>query len=1317
MPIIKIRSLRGAGRLAIGIMLFTLSIGNPSQAMAAVPEVKIASGPLFNGSGNVHPNMLLSLSVEFPTAGIAYRGDEGTYNRTLEYAGYFNPLKCYRYAGGNRNVTDGYFSISKNADAVHECGGDSFSGNFMNWAASSAIDMLRYALTGGDRIVDTASTTILQRAVLKEDFYASETYFPRRSVRAGGNVSAPNRVTPFNPDTLYIVSCRNRILFSDSANSGNDCDTPAFDRNGALAKTDRKLGEYLARVEVCDRNEGRDRIDLCMKYGNHYKPVGEMQRHAEKIRFAAMGYLLDDSATRYGGVLRAPMKYVGAKKFTDPGFSEAANDYPEWDAATGVFYNNPDDRYNRAGAGLQSGVINYLNRFGRSGTYKTFDPVGELYYEGIRYLQGKQPTPDATAGMSVAMKDSFPVIETWKDPVTASCQKNYIVSIADVNTHWDRYLPGNNRTVFNRTENAHDPARAIETAVAGKTPELDVKLWTAKVAGMEADADGIYTNPAPRAHLGDLHDRDTGSGGHGSYYMAGLAYWANTNDIRVDKPVRVKTFAIDVDEGGNGLIDGNNRAIKPRDSQLYLAAKYGGFEDGNNDGNPFITDAVDGKTALKYSNAEWHRNGNAIPANYFLASQPEALVQSIRKIFSAIVNPSGTMSGISASATKISSDGAFVYQSGFNTSRWSGSLKKMAVTLDETGAVQIATAAGWDAAVILTGTSGQAPSPAPGDRKIYTARIDAAKVLNTVSFEWSELATDQQTLLDSSPGSRTRDKLGEKRLDYLRGVRSLEIGRPGGMFRARDSLLGDIINSSPVYVGAPAASVQGNGYQEFFEANKDRAKTVYVGANDGMLHAFGAAEGNELFAYMPNALIKEVNQLTATDYVHRPYVDGALTVSDALIAGKWKTILASGMGGGAQGVFALDVTDPARFGDGAGVIFEFTDSDDADMGNIVGAPTIAKFKTKITKGIPEYRYFVAVPSGLNNYRNDGAGRFNDTGQGALFLLALDKRPSEKWQSGINYYKFKMPVGDAGLQSGVAAPMLAAGSDGAVRYAYAGDLQGNVWRFDFTGIAPWSGALGSSPYKPLFTARDADGNRQPITTQLKLVFAPGGGYLVLFGTGKFIEEADAAPGNFKTQSFYAIADTTNPSHRIAGRSELMPRSLAKIPGKSSGAIQITGDAFTYGTTSGHKKGWYFDFTASDKTGERSVTNPLIAYGQLFFNSLIPGGDPCAAGGGRSYFLDTLTGLPSGGKATGFLSEVGLPGSPVLFETGVETGGRNAIGKRSVKKKAAIFNAGTGGVKGRIAPASNGAGDFSVPAGRFSWREIFNWQEMRDAFGKK
>lgn len=1475
-------------------LAIVLLVGN-QYAMATAPEVNIAQGPLFSGRGNVHPNMLLNLSVEFPTVGAAYRGTND-YNRTTEYLGYFNPKKCYTYpttttsntttgttsgttinnststanatttttttsgitttvttttdvvttvpgtsavyakvlagtgkgiypnftSGGievyttintstgvlsgfvgyisgsktgrgtrirDTNGTDatgstlvsaatttsynhtpststatttaipypdltdaaGYFSIFKAADATtHECGGDSFSGNFMNWASSSAIDMLRYAMTGGDRTTDTATLTVLQRAYLRDvggTFYASSTYFPRRTVTATTTMSAPNQVTPFNTTTLYVVSCRNRILFSNT-NGGGDCDTARTSGSpAALLTTDKYFGEYLARVKVCDSEEGPTRTDLCQKYGSNYKPEGDLQRNSDKIRVGALGYLTehDTSASNlYGGVVRGPVKYVGPKKFESPSFSESANDKLEWDATTGVFYNNPENSADRTGT-TNSGVINYLNKFGRTnpsrlGAYKGYDPIGEMYYEAMRYLQGQQPTSGTTNATSAIFSlgsdttdDNFPVQKTWVDPVTASCQSNYIVTIGDVNTHYDRYIPGNTRTDY------LDATRAADVATS-TLPALDVMTWSKKVGDREADASSTYGNSAPRTGLANLDTLNTGSGSHGTYYMAGLAYWANTSDIRLDKPVRVKSFSIDVDEGGNGSIeDTNPRGTKPRNSQLYLAAKYGGFLDKNKDGNPFKTFADDGVTVVNNNN-EWSSNGTD-PDNYFLASDPTKMINSIHSIFQSVASNSGTISGVTLTSTKISTDSSYVYQPGFDPSKWSGNLLKLELKLvdqgvgDKTAAdyvpnmvvtIQDAKTPTWDAGIVLTGKAATTTpvaaavpaNPAPASRAIYTAQVNADKSLTTIPFQWTSLTADQQLLLDQSPVSPfAADGLGEKRVNYLRGSRADEIGQTNGVFRQRDKVLGDIINSNPTYVGAPAANIQGDGYKTFYDGHKGRTKAVYVGANDGMLHAFAAADGVELFAYVPNAVIAGLNQLTNPNYVHRPYVDGTMTVMEARVGNSWKTILASGMGGGAQGAFVLDVTDPADFTSGSGAIWEFTDKDDPDMGNLASPPLVAKFKTGVSvAGAPVYKYFVVIPSGLNNYKDDGASNFGTTepAVGALFLLSLDKNPGDAWALGSNYYKFKTPVKDVTLQNGLSSPALVVGNDGAVRYAYAGDLQGNMWRFDFTGAAPWSGARASST--PLFTAKDDDNNRQPITEQPKVVFAPGGGYVVLFGTGKYVEDADAAAGNFKTQSFYAVLDTTYNADAVTGRSQLEKRTLTKYTTGGSDAMTFSGNDFTYGVTSDSKKGWYFDFLDSGGvtgTGERSVTNPLVTYGRLFFNSLVTGSDPCSTGGGRTYGLDVLTGLPVGGTVSGDTSTVGMPSSPVPVETGTTVGDRDSIGKRVVNKKVTVINSGTGGKAGTVAAASNGSFTLTPPAGRSSWREILNWQELRDA----
>ncbi|MFD2273239.1 hypothetical protein ACFS07_25065 [Undibacterium arcticum] len=162
---------------------------------------------------------------------------------------------------------------------------------------------------------------------------------------------------------------------------------------------------------------------------------------------------------------------------------------------------------------------------------------------------------------------------------------------------------------------------------------------------------------------------------------------------------------------------------------------------------------------------------------------------------------------------------------------------------------------------------------------------------------------------------------------------------------------------------------------------------------------------------------------------------------------------------------------------------------------------------------------------------------------------------------------------------------------------------------------------------------------------------------------------------KTQSFYGIYDTTYNKDVVTGRSQLAKRTVAADTATGSDAVTVSGDDFDYGVTSPAFKGWYFDFLNSATTGERSVTNALVAYGKLFFlNSLVTGSDPCVKGGGRTYALDVLTGLPINGDGvgvsggvTGQVSTVGMLSSPVLFETGTTVGDRDSIGKRVAKKK--------------------------------------------------
>lgn len=651
----------------------------------------------------------------------------------------------------------------------------------------------------------------------------------------------------------------------------------------------------------------------------------------------------------------------------------------------------------------------------------------------------------------------------------------------------------------------------------------------------------------------------------------------------------------------------------------------------------------------------------------------------------------------------------FLYQVGFEAGQWSGTLEKIGIARAASGAWQAQTDAVWEAGAILSGTrerAAPASQATPSGRNIFTSRTGNGGGVETVKFEWNALDAQQKAWLDLSPNQRAADGMGQARLNYLRGARELEADRPNGLFRIRKSVLGDIVNSVPLYAESKAGASAASG--------SGRRAAVYAGANDGMLHAFDAEDGHELFAYVPNALLPLLNRLTDPGYRHQAFADGEIAVAEAQVGGKWKTVLAAGMGGGAQGLFALDVSDPANFGGGSGALFEFTDGDDADIGNIVSAPAIARFKVNVRNGTPEYKYFVVAASGYNNYVNDGSGRFDSKAPGALFLLSLDKGSVEKWKLNVNYYKFKTPFKEAGVPSALAQPALVNGADGAVSFAYAGDLQGKLWRFDFRGNAPWRNALGAGSAKPLFAAVEG-GMRQPISMRPRVAYAPQGGYVVLFGTGKFIEEADAAPENFKTQSFYSIYDTTQSGYAVSGRAELAQRSATVSRQAGQEVLEITGKPFAYGAKEPGKKGWYVDFPASDKSGERSVASPVLGSGMLFFHTLMPGPGSCAAGRGRSYVLDPLSGLPADGRPTGMLAAAGLPARPVFLAIDSEPAGVDAFGRRMIRKRYFPLGPGEPGNAGASDPPPKPPApqEKRVRSGRLSWREIINWQEMHDA----
>jgi len=632
-------------------------------------------------------------------------------------------------------------------------------------------------------------------------------------------------------------------------------------------------------------------------------------------------------------------------------------------------------------------------------------------------------------------------------------------------------------------------------------------------------------------------------------------------------------------------------------------------------------------------------------------------------------------------ASGIDPAAAALYQAVASDSGMDGSLKKYALMHDQSGRPVPADAPAWDAAALLERRD-------PAMRALYTGQRDGNR-LRTIPLDWTMLDPAGQSLLSTGA-----DDGGASRVAYLRGERALEAGSRQGPFRRRASLLGATVVGAPLFVDAPTPASADARYPAFLEAYASRPAAVYLQANDGMLHGFDAASGSELFAYLPLALRPQWPRLPTSAFAASPYAEGSLAAGNALVRGAWKTVLAGGLGGGAQGVFALDVSNPARFAGGDGVLLEFTDSDDPDIGNVFQPPALARFRT----GPGQYGDFIVAASGYNSQRADGEGRSNPAGPGALFLLSLDKDPAAPWQQNRNYFKFLLPAGSAALPNGLAQPALIPDVDGSVRLAYAGDLQGRLWRLDFSaGQPPWPQAAGSG--QPLFVATDASGRRQPITSAPRALYRGDGGLLLLFGTGRLLEADDAQDKS--VQSLYAVADTQAATTPTLTRADLAVRKLVT---DKAGAYRLDGGASA-------AAGWLLDFPVP---GERLLVSPLIEDGVATIVTMLPGASACGSSASL-YLLNAQNGLSPSGTAAPWLS-VPMQAARTL----------NVLAERRPAQpgQAEGGGAGTGTVETRHTVIGGSAGGQPAAsivrrsrAGRLGWREVADWEAMRNAASQR
>jgi len=663
-------------------------------------------------------------------------------------------------------------------------------------------------------------------------------------------------------------------------------------------------------------------------------------------------------------------------------------------------------------------------------------------------------------------------------------------------------------------------------------------------------------------------------------------------------------------------------------------------------------------------------NGRGV---FLSADNPQTLVSSINEAINNIVSRTSSSAGVAFNSTNIQSD-TLVFQGRYSTADWTGDLRFLPITAG--GAV--------GSTIVSSGDELKPDVTPPASRVILTVN-DATGV--GIPFAWASLST--------TPTSGQQALLGNQDIfNYLRGDNTCEVGNAlvcvsgNKNLRARSTALGDIIHSGAAYVATPEHFYNFDNYDAFKTANSNRNPMVYVGANDGMLHGFDAklnngaaianATGRERLAFVPGVFYDKLANLSSTTYNHEYFVDGTPTIGDAYFGAAWHTMLVSGLGAGGQSVFALDVTDPTAFSEANAaslVRWEFTDSDDADLGYTFSEPSIVKMKNG--------KFAAIFGNGLNSTENDGAA--STTGEAVLFIIDLETGTVLSKISTTGY-------GSVADPNGLSTPKVVdVDGDFIADFAYAGDLHGNMWRFDLTDADPSNWGV-SFTGKPLFTSVSATAaplDRQAITS--KPVFdyrATNDGYMVYFGTGKYLELLDNDITNQPTQTVYGIWDRwtkaeTDASFTAFDRSKLVAQSILEETNVNSTDVRVTSDNDADWTTD---YGWYMDLTVSPlgNQGERIISSPLVSDGKLFFTTLIPSAAICSSGGtGWLMVLDST----DGGR---------LPTSPFdangdgIFNiedlvTSTLAGGSN-IALSGVKSKAGIIS------EAALIGATGGATDF-------------------------
>lgn len=740
---------------------------------------------------------------------------------------------------------------------------------------------------------------------------------------------------------------------------------------------------------------------------------------------------------------------------------------------------------------------------------------------------------------------------------------------------------------------------------------------------------------------------------------------------------------------------------------------------------------------------------------FFYAGSEAELTGSLTRAFQFIRDQKSSSSSVAANSTQFQTN-ALLFQALFDSGDWTGNIRTFNLEsedlngngdLDQPPAVAVTEDTNGNGVLdnaVIGAVRWEAIDHMPAHTIRNITTFDPVTA-NGTDFKWDSLNAAQKAVFNKpTPAGLTE---GSKIVDYLRGDRSNE-GDASTEYRPRSTVLGDIINSDPLFIGGEDLGYsnlpEGGTYPAHVAHKKSSLEMLYVGANDGMLHGFQVGinpstgtEGDEVFAYVPNAAISKELFDYATDrsYVHKYFVDGAPQYSDVFYDSAWHTVLVGSMGAGSttvvggvggtggRAVFALDVTNPDSFGV-TNVLWEFSNRNNADLGYTIPTPSVVRMSSG---------WAAIVANGYNSAN----------GKAALFILDIK---TGAVIGGSPIVADSPATKDNGLSSPTPVDV---DGDNIIDYIYAGDLKGNLWKFDVTSDDPsqWGVAFSGTP---LFIAKDSAGVVQPITTKPGVITATGEdqktGVMVYVGTGKYFEDGDhsvnVAPFTStnpapQTQTFYGIwdkCDNTNVATCtdgvVSGRSVLVEQKITnELEVKPGQSVRLTTSCpIAYGLTSPpvvtgcagatNRRGWFMDLKSpiEGSQGERVASAPVVRDNLIIFTTLIPLNVTCEPGG-KSWFMELDAGgapffgavidINNDGKIDGDdlygLTNIGGIGSPNIIDRPTIVGSSKQ-GQPEVK----LFNTDNTSIL-RIVECPPGGCKKGPSTGkdgtRRSWRQLF------------